>query len=135
MFYMLLLEKEITRRKAVDQKKANQLKLEKREQPKLEVGSIMDDMVFVKKAIDSRPPGSYYLIHWKEKTHIKDTWESVEKISHLQLQLKRYYGKNPDKLTATSLPLDKKAPLFLMAARLEIKITLFILAQSKQSPQ
>ena len=73
MFHILLLEKHVIRIKAVDQKIANKLKFEKKEQPEQEVNSIMDSIIFVKKTVDSRPPGLYYLIHWKRETHIDNT--------------------------------------------------------------
>ena len=123
IFHVLLLEKDIIRRKAVDQKIANQLELKERKQPEQEVDSIIDSMVFVKEAIDSKPLGLYYLIYWKGETHAEDTWEPVEGISHLQRLLKKYHGKNSDKSTATSLPVDKKALPPLMAARSGTKIT------------
>ena len=131
---MSFLEKDIIRREAVDQKIANQLELEEGKQAEQEFDSIIDSMVFVKKAIDGRPPGLYYLIHWKGKTHVEDTWEPVEGISHLRRLLKKYHGKNLDKPTATSLPVDKGAPPPLMAAHLRTKITPSIPARSQQSP-
>ena len=63
MFHVLLLEENITKREAVDQKIANQFEFEEGEQPEQEVDSIIDSMVFAKKAIDSRLPELYYLIH------------------------------------------------------------------------
>ena len=134
VFHMSLLERDITRKKAVDQKIANQLELEEGEQPEQEVDSIIDSMVFAEEAIDGRPPGLYYLIHWKRETHAEDTWKPVEGISHLRRLLKKYHGKNPDKPTATSLPVDKGAPPPPMAARSGTKITPSIPARSQQSP-
>ena len=73
VFHVSLLERDITRREVVDQKIANQLKFEKRKQPEQEVDSIVNRMIFAEEAVDGRPPGLYYLIHWKRKTHAEDT--------------------------------------------------------------
>lgn len=63
MFYVLLLEKNVTRREIIDQKLANKLKFEKEEQPEQKVDLILDSIVFAKKTVDSKPPELYYLIH------------------------------------------------------------------------
>ncbi len=63
MFHILLLERDVTRKEAVDQKIADQLEFEEREKLEQEVDSIIDSMVFVEEAIDGRLPGLYYLIH------------------------------------------------------------------------
>ncbi len=73
VFHVSLLERDITRREAVDQKIADQLEFEEGEQPEQEVDSIIDSMVFVEEAIDGRPLGLYYLIHWKGVMHAEDT--------------------------------------------------------------
>lgn len=122
VFHVSLLERDVTRREAVDQKIADQLEFEEGEQPEQEVDSIMDSMVFAEEAIDGRPPGLYYLIHWKGETHVEDTWEPVEGIAHLRRLLKKYHSENPDKLTATSPPVDKGALPPPMAARSGAKV-------------
>ena len=63
MFHVLLLKKDGTRRKAVDQKIADQFKFEEGEYSKQEVDSIMDSMVFAKEVIDGRLLELYYLIY------------------------------------------------------------------------
>lgn len=73
VFYVSFLEKDITDREIVDQKIANQLEFEKKEQLKQAVVSIMDGIVFAKEIVDDRLPELYYLIHWKRETHVKDT--------------------------------------------------------------
>ena len=90
VFHVSLLERDVTRREAVDQKIANQLKFEKGEQLEWEVNSIIDSMILAEEAIDDRPLGLYYLIFWKDETHAKDTWELVKGISHLWQLLKKY---------------------------------------------
>lgn len=77
-FHILLLERDFTKKEAIDQKIANRLKFEEGKQQEQEVDSIMDNMVFAKEAVDGKPLGLYYLIHWKKETHIEDTWESVK---------------------------------------------------------
>ena len=84
VFHISLLKKDVTRREAVDQKIANQLEFEEGEHPEQEVDSIMNSMVFAVEAVDGRPPGLYYLIHWKGETHVENTWEPVEGIAHLR---------------------------------------------------
>lgn len=117
VLHVSLLERDVTRREAVDQKIADQLEFEEGERPEQEVDSIIDSMDFAEEAIDGRPPGLYYLIHWKGETHAEDTWEPVEGVSHLRRLLKKYHGDNPDIPTATSPPVDKGAPPPPMAAR------------------
>ena len=84
VFYVLLLEKDVTKKEVVDQKIANQLEFKEGKQLEQEVDSIIDSMVFAEEAIDNRPPGLYYLIYWKSETHVEDTWEPVEEVFHLQ---------------------------------------------------
>lgn len=77
-FHVSLLERDVTRREAVDQKIADQLRFEEGEQPEQEVDSIMDSMVFAEEAVDGRPPWLYYLIHWKGETHAEAYWELID---------------------------------------------------------
>ncbi len=84
VFYIFLLEKDVTRRKTIDQKIADQFEFEKREQQEQKVYSIVDGMVFAKKTIDGRSFGLYYLIYWKRETYAEDTLEPVEGFAHLQ---------------------------------------------------
>ena len=101
---------------------ADQLEFEEGEQPEQEEDSIMDIMVFAEEAVDGRPPGLYYLIHWKGERHAEYTWEPVEGIAHLRRLLKKYHSENPDKPTDTSPPVDKCAPPPSMAAQLGAKV-------------
>ena len=117
MFHVLLLERDVTRREAVDQKIANQLKFEEGEQPEQEIDLILDSMIFAEKAVNSRPPRLYYLIYWKGETYSEDTWEPIETVFHLRQLLKKYHSENPEKPTAASPSIDKGAPPSLMAAR------------------
>ncbi len=52
MFNVLLLERDVTRREAVDQKIADQLEFEEEEQPEQKVDLIMDSLIFAEEAID-----------------------------------------------------------------------------------
>ena len=63
MFHVSLLERDVIRREAVDQKIANQLKFKEGEQPEQKVDLILDNMVFAMEAIDGRLLGLYYLIY------------------------------------------------------------------------
>ena len=84
MFHVSLLEQDVTRKEAVDQKIADQLEFKEGELPEQEVDSIMNSMVFAEKAVDGRLPELYYLIHGKGRIHAEDTWEPVEGIAHLR---------------------------------------------------
>ena len=138
VFQTSLLEKDVKKREAVDQKIADQLKFEEEEQREQEVDSIMESMVFVEEAIDGRPLGLYYLIHWKRETHAEDTWEPIKGTAHLRRLLKKYHAENPDKPTATSPPVDKGAPPPPMAARSGAKVALPIILRKRaptENPQ
>ena len=60
---VLLLERDVIRREVVDQKIADQLEFEERKQLEQKLDLIKDSMVFAEEAVDSGPPGLYYLIH------------------------------------------------------------------------
>lgn len=59
--HVLLLEKDFTRREAVDQKIADQLEFEEGEDPEQEVDSIIDSMVFAEEAMTNWVLLSYSL--------------------------------------------------------------------------
>ncbi len=110
VFHVSLLERDVTKKEAVDQKIVDQLEFAEGEKPDQKVDLIMDSMVLAEEVIDGRSPGLYYLIHSKGKTYAEDTWKPVERIAHLQRLLQKYHAKNPENLTATSPPVDKGAP-------------------------
>ena len=87
------LRKRRYKKKGGRSKIADQLEFEEGKQPEQDVDSIMDSIVFAEETIDSRPPGLYYLIHWKGETHAEDTWELVERIAHLGRLLKKYHSE------------------------------------------
>lgn len=66
-------------------------------------------MVFVEKAVDSKSPGLYYLIYWKDRSYAEDTWKPIERVFYLRQLLKKYHSKNPEQSTATSLLINKSA--------------------------
>ena len=84
---------------------------------------IMDSMAFAEEAIDSRPPGLYYIIHLEKEMHVEDTWESAEWIAYLRRLLKKYHAENPENPTATSPNVDKGAHRPPMVARSKAKVT------------
>ncbi len=63
MFHIPFLKRDVTRKKVVDQKIADQIEFEKRKQPEQKVDLIMHSIVFAKEAIDDRLPWLYYVIH------------------------------------------------------------------------
>lgn len=86
----------------------------------------MHSMILAEKAIDGRPTELYYIVYWKGKIHAKATLKSIKEITHLRQLLKKYLAKNPEKPTATSLPIDKGASPPLMAAKSGVKFALSI---------
>ena len=122
MFYILLLERVVTRREVLYQKIANQLEFEEGEQPEQKVDFIMDSMVFGEVVVDSLSPGLYYPIYTKGETHTEDTCELIEKIAHLQQLFKKYLFENLDKPIATSPPEDKAVSTPLMVAQSGAKL-------------
>ncbi len=95
---MLLLERDVRKKEAVDQKTADQLEFEERKQPEQKIDLIIDSIVFAEEAIDGQLPRLYYLIQWKEETNTEDTWEPVKGIAHLQLLLKKYNARKSQKI-------------------------------------
>ena len=83
-------------------------------------------MIFAKKAVDSRSPGLYYLIHWKGETHTEDTWELVKDVSHLRRLFKKNHTKYPKKPITAFPSIDKVAPPPLMAICLGAKVACHI---------
>ena len=63
VFHVLILERDIIKKEAIDQKIANQLKFEKGEQTEQEVDLILDIIVFAEKVVDGRLSRLYYLIY------------------------------------------------------------------------
>lgn len=107
---------------AIDQKIADQLKFEEKDQPEQKINSIMDSQIFAKKAIDDRLPKLYYLIHQKGEIYAKNTQEPIKEIAHLRQLLKKYYIKNSDKPTATFPPINKGALPLPMTAQFGAKV-------------
>lgn len=83
-------------------------------------------MIFAKKAIDNRPLELDYIIYSIEEIHAEDILKLVEEIAHLQWLFKKYYFENPDKTTATSLPIDQCFLSASMTARLGAKVASLI---------
>lgn len=63
VFYVLFLQKKVTRGETIDQKIVDQLQFEKKEQAKQEIDSIMNSIVFAEEVIDSKPSRLYYFIY------------------------------------------------------------------------
>lgn len=83
LFYLSLLEKDVKRSKAVDQKIHDQLELEEREELRQAINSIVDSKIFAEGAIDDKLPYFYNVKHWNTKTNAEVDWEPLEKVAHL----------------------------------------------------
>ena len=111
VFYMSLLEQITTRKGRVDE---NTLQLEfeddgKGEEYKLE--AICDSKVYARESESGPLLGLYYLISCKDYPEEENTWEPASAIQHLRRLVSTFRKKHPDKLTATSPPVDLGPPI------------------------
>ena len=79
------------------------------ENKEYKVEAIHDNIVYAKE-MDKHLSGLYYLILWKRYPEEENIWEPASVVQYLWKLLSKFYHKNPDKLTATSPPIDT-APL------------------------
>ena len=75
-----------------------------------EVEGIRDSTVYAKESAAGHLPGLYYLISWKGYPE-ENTWEPVSAVQHLRKLISTFHKDNPDKPTATSLPVDTAPPM------------------------
>ena len=75
-----------------------------------EVEDIRDSAVYARESEDGRPPGLYYLVHWKDTPSSEDTWEPYVGIKHLRRLIRTFHQDHPRKPTATSDPIDTGPP-------------------------
>ena len=87
-----------------------QLEFEAGDDKEYEVDSIWNSTVYAKKSTTGQLLGLYYLVSWKDYLEEENTWESALAIQHLHRLVTAYHKDNPEKPTATSLPIDM-APL------------------------
>lgn len=122
-FKVSFLEKDVTRREAVNKKIADPLKFEEGQHSEQKLDLIKESIVFVK-AINRKPLKLYYPIHWSDQTYKEDICEPGNGITNLQQLFKKHQAKNLKSLTATSPFVDKDALLPLIATHSGQKVNL-----------
>ena len=109
---MSLLEQDITRNGQVDEKTVEKLEFKAGGNNKeYEVEDIYDSAVYTRESEAGHLLGLYYLISWKNYPEDESTWESASAMQHLWKFVSTFYKDHPDKLTATSPPIDLAPPM------------------------
>ena len=75
-----------------------------------EVEPIIDSAVYAKEA-EGHLSGLYYLVSWKGYPEEESTWEPSSIVIHLWKIISTFNKNHPEKLTATSPPLDSAPPM------------------------
>ena len=121
VFYVSLLEQDTT-------KKGRMNELFPEPEPEFDVGNnkkyeieaIKDSAVYAKEA-EGQLPGLYYLISWKGYPEEKSTWEPSSAVIHLRKMISTFHKDNPEKPTATSLPLNSAPPMAKLSVKPPVK--------------
>ena len=109
---MPLLEKDITRKRRVDEKIAEQLEFEAGgDNEEYEVEGICNSVVYAKESEAGHLPGLYYLVSWKDYLEDESTWEPASAVQHLRKLVSTFHKDYPDKPTATSPLIDLALPM------------------------
>ena len=74
------------------------------------VDGIQDSAVYTKESA-GQLPGLYYLVSWKGYPEEENTWEPASAIQHLRRLVTAYHKDNPEKPTATSVPVNTALPM------------------------
>ena len=74
------------------------------------VEAIRDSAVYTKET-DGHLSGLYYLVVWKGYPEEENTWEPSSAVMHLRKMVTTFHKDHPEKLTATSAPLDSASPM------------------------
>ena len=106
VFRVLLLEKNIKKRRQEFSVSEFELGNDK----EYEVEAIWDNAVYANKA-DGHLSELYYLVVWKGYLEEKSIWKPVLPVMYLWKLLSKFYYENPDKLTATSPPINITLPM------------------------
>ena len=87
---------------------------------KYEVEAIRDSVVYAKEA-EGHLPGLYYLIAKKGDPDKKNIWKSSLVIIHLRKMVSTFHKDHPEKLIATSAPLNSALPMAKPSVQLPTK--------------
>ncbi len=87
----------------------SKLEFENEGDEKYEVETIHDSAVYTSE-LEGHLPGLYYMVLWKGYPEEENTWEPASAVLHLYKLISTFHRDYPEKLTATSLPIDS-APL------------------------
>ena len=99
MFYVLLLEQNITKKKQADKKL--EIELEASNNIKSKVKVIWDSAIYAWELIVGHLPGLYYLISWKNYFKEENIWDPTLAVQYLQKLLSFFYIDYLQKLIAT----------------------------------
>ena len=80
-----------------------------------EVDGIRDSAVYARESA-GQLLGLYYLVSWKGYPEEENTWEPASAIQHLQRLVTAYHKDNPEKPTATSVPVNTAPPMARLIA-------------------
>ena len=107
---MLLLERDTTRKKRVDEK-VTELDFEVGDSKEYKVEAIWDSAVYAMESESGHLPGLYYLVAWKGYPEEENTWEPISAVQHLRKLISSFHKDHPEKPTATSPPVDFALPM------------------------
>ena len=112
VFHISLLEQDITKKGQVDKKTVEQLEFEVGSNNKdYKVEGICDSAVYAKESEIGHLSGFYYLVSWKSYLENKNIWEPTSEVQYLQKLVSNFYKNHPNKLIATSPPIDLAPPI------------------------
>ena len=72
---------------------------------------IRNSAVYARESETGYLPGLYYLVSWKGYPEDKSTWKPALVVQYLQKLVSTFHKDHPNKLTATSLPIDLASPM------------------------
>ena len=107
---MLLLEQDTTKKGQVENN-VTQLEFKAGDDAEYKVEAIWDSAVYARELEARHLPGLYYLILWKNYPEEENTWEPASAVQHLWKLVRTFHAGHPDKLTATSSPVDAALPI------------------------
>ena len=116
VFYVSLLQQDITRKRQVDDKNAAELDAGYKS-GEYEVEAIRESAVYAKKA-DGHLSRLYYLVAWKGYPEEENSWETSSTVMHLRKMISTFYKDYSEKPTVSSPTLNTAPPM----ARLKVKL-------------